>query len=66
MCGEINTKQALRLLAEEENQQSNMGIYKMISSLFENEYMKIYKARYIQFSEAIGRKDFTKKKRWNI
>ena len=33
---------ALCLLAEEENLQSDMSICKMISSLFENEYMKIY------------------------
>lgn len=43
-----------------------MGIYKRISSLFENEYVKIYKVRYIQFSELVAREDFAKKKGWNI
>lgn len=42
---------ALCLLAEEEKLQSATSICEMISSLFENESMKTYKANDIQFSE---------------
>lgn len=44
-----------------------MSICKKISRLFENEHIKISKARYIRFLEMkCGREDFTKKKVLNI
>lgn len=49
-------------LTEEENWQYNMGIYKMTSSLFENEYMKIYKEDIFNFQKHLVEKTLLRKK----